>query len=123
MADTQEPDLIGDYDQTALAPRWEGTLADVRDCITAAFSRAPSVLTEPRQLAEVATLALAEYLGGRAVYLPRGHVLKTALRDQRLFADYTGDNIHELTRKYRLCEQAVYGIIRRQRKRQARSSS
>ena len=112
---TDEFDPVHDHDSKTLEPLWKGTLADVVACLEAAFQRMQPIPNTPREVAEIATLSLAEYIGGRALYLPRAHALKTELRHQRIYRDFTGDNIRELVRKYRMSEQDIYGIIRKQR--------
>lgn len=108
-------DLLDRLDDPAIEHQWEGTLADMLACSQAALERAGQAPEQTHKLAQIVVLALADYMGGRALYLPRGHALKTALRDQQIWREFRGNNVRLLARRYKLCEQAVYRIIQRQR--------
>lgn len=53
--------------------------------------------------------------GGQQVYLPKDNKRRAAI----IYDEFDGNNIPELARKYSLCVQTVYKIIRKER--QARS--
>ena len=56
---------------------------------------------------------LMSYFGGQQLYVPLR--LNTSNRDQNIYADFKGNNIKELCRKYCLSEKHIYKIIRQQR--------
>ena len=116
FADTPlTPDLLDRLDDPDIAHQWEGTLADLLACSDAALKRTGLDESQAHKLAQVVVLAMADYMGGRALYLPRGHALKTALRHAQIYREFTGNNIPWLVRRYKISEQMVYNIIRRQR--------
>ncbi|WP_140918673.1 Mor transcription activator family protein [Limnobaculum xujianqingii] len=59
---------------------------------------------------------LAHYYGGRSCYLPVGDRLKTAIRDNMLYHDYTRGNgdISALADRYKLTDSRVYQIVKDQ---------
>ena len=64
-----------------------------------------------RELAERLVLEIANYLGGRPVYLPRGDALKRALRDRRIWRDSGKVPPDDLATREGLCLQQVYKIV------------
>ena len=94
-----------------LANAWEGVLADLVGVIKAETERQGKPFDQ--QTIEKVVLAIAHYLGGRAIYLPTGDRLKSALRDYAIFNDYNGRNIRELSARYDLAEPHIYAIIRK----------
>ncbi|AKO30289.1 transcriptional regulator [[Haemophilus] ducreyi] len=70
------------------------------------------------ELAEAwsSVLTISHYLGGRAIYLPRGDRLKEALRDYAIYDEFDGKNVQQLSERYGLCVPQIYAIIRKQRK-------
>ena len=58
---------------------------------------------------------MAHYFGGKSFYLPAGDKIKEALRDVQIYQDFTGNNVPELIKKYRLSESTIYAILRTQR--------
>lgn len=67
--------------------------------------------------AHVLLAELADYCGGRNIYIPRGEKLKRAIRDVDLFRDFNdhGMKVKELAIKYKITMQHVYRIINEQR--------
>mgnify|MGYP001588355692 CR=1 FL=1 len=59
--------------------------------------------------------ALAVHYGGRAFYLPSNYRLDLALRDARIYAEFSGGNIRNLAENYQLTRQQIYSIITAQR--------
>jgi Mor family transcriptional regulator len=60
-------------------------------------------------------ILLAEYLGGRLVYLPKNESLKLALRNALIWRQFTGHNVRDLAARWELNEIHVYEILREQR--------
>jgi len=65
--------------------------------------------------AQASVLALAEYFGGRMVYLPKGDRLRIALRDAEMWRAFSGKNVPELAAHYDLSEIHVYSLLKKQR--------
>lgn len=60
---------------------------------------------------------LAEDWGGTSVYVPKDVAGRLTARNRALYAEFRGDNIHEIARRYGLSEQRVYSIIKHERDR------
>lgn len=64
---------------------------------------------------EELTLILTDMMGGKVLYFPRAESLKTFIRDQQIFKEFTGNNHKALSDKYDLTEPRIYQIIQEQR--------
>ncbi|EJC2835506.1 TPA: transcriptional regulator, partial [Escherichia coli] len=53
---------------------------------------------------------------GGQVYIPRGQVLDSLIRDLRIWNDFNGRNVSELTTRYGVTFNTVYKAIRRMRR-------
>ena len=60
-------------------------------------------------------VVLANYFGGRQVYLPRDEKLRLALRDNQIWHNFDGRDIDVLEKRWRLTRQQIYNIIAHQR--------
>jgi Mor family transcriptional regulator len=58
---------------------------------------------------------LADYFGGRMVYMPTGEKLHQALRDALIWTEFKGNNQLALSQKYQLTITRVYQILAEQR--------
>lgn len=114
--DLDDPQLQQLLDAAATSDRraWPQTLADLIDLITAHFQRRG--VAEPVGEARALVALIANYFGGRPMYLPRGQRLATALRDAALYAEYDGANVHELARRHRISVAHAYYILAQQRR-------
>jgi Mor family transcriptional regulator len=101
---------------TPAAPnvRWPAELARLFGLVEDTIAQAPD-LTDRSAVARALCLAVADNLGGRMVYFPRGTYLKRVLRDRKLYSEFDGRNHRELAEHYDLCLQTVYKIIADQR--------
>ncbi len=68
-----------------------------------------------KNFGEEVTRFLAQHWGGQTIYFPVDIASRLATRNERLFAEFTGDNQAELAKKYRLTTQHVYKIIKTER--------
>ncbi|MGE5551919.1 MAG: Mor transcription activator family protein [Bacteroidota bacterium] len=59
-------------------------------------------------------LTLAKMYGGSGVYIPKIDTMMRSIRDERLAAEFTGDNLHAIVRKYRLSKSRIYEIVEEQ---------
>lgn len=89
--------------------RWPLRLVELADIAEAALARHPGATT--REQAERLVMEIANYLGGRPVYLPRGDALKRALRDRRIWRDSGKLSPDELSTREGVCLQQIYKII------------
>lgn len=108
-------DLIERSDVAADETKWAPLLADMLRVIEALKRREGRAEADAFADAQSTVLALAEYFGGRMVYLPRGDRLRTALRDAELWRRFNGRNSAELAHEYRVSEIHCYAILKKQR--------
>ncbi|TDB43268.1 Mor transcription activator family protein [Photorhabdus luminescens] len=108
-------DQLDDIPEAELQARWPQLLADIIDLFSTELQRQGCV-KDTRLSASKLASALAHYYGGRAVYLPTGDTLKVALRDNRLFNEWScsRSDVVQLAKKYNLTHSTVYAILRQQ---------
>lgn len=110
-----DPQAAADYAE-AIADatdrgKWPLRLLELTDLAEAQLARNSGKALAPRELAERLVIEIANYLGGRPVYLPRGDALKRALRDRRIWRDCGKVDPDELATREGVCLQQVYKII------------
>lgn len=104
------PDLAG-----VTVENWGKVLAGMVDLFTTLFRRRGRTVEEATEEAQVVVLELANYQGGREVYLPRGNKLLKAIRDRRIFLEHNGRNEAELAERYELTPRQIRQINAEQR--------
>lgn len=95
---------------------WTQSLVEIMEVLMSAFKRSGDSPDEARKRAEAAAIALSQYFGGRQFYIPMNNGLQRSLRDQKIFADFNGQNVPELAVRYGVSIQMVYRVIAEQRK-------
>lgn len=96
--------------------KWPLVLADILDVLESEFRRRVKAGAEARELAVIATIALARHIGGRPVHLPRGVRLEQAIRDREIFRAWRdGRDVTDLARAHSLDLSNIYKIIGAQR--------
>ena len=124
MSADPQPDLLPDDDIFGLLDqvgnehlpkdRWPQTLADMVDVLVAVSKRQGmdegTAFTGARQ----AVAAIAHYLGGRPIYLPKGDEIKRALRDEEIYRVANRDNIDAIAQQYGFSRRAIEKIVARQ---------
>lgn len=127
MADQEQPDLFGQSveelqsclnklsreDAAEVRKRWPSNLQSLALLIEAELSK--TEVKEPQKVGESITLAIGHYFGGRDVYIPTDQRLKAALRDIKIWQEWTGNNLEFLANKYALTQRRVAEIIQHQR--------
>lgn len=98
-----------------LVNRWPSLLVEVIDVMQAELQRQHFEESEAKLTASKLVGVMAHYFGGKSFYLPAGDKIKEALRDTQIYRDFTGNNVPELIKKYRLSESTIYAILRQQR--------
>lgn len=96
--------------------KYEGLIGEMFDVLINEFEKNSKTKNEALALAESTVLTIANYFGGRSFYLPNGTRLKAQIRANRIFKEFKGDNMNELTRKYSLSPPHIYAILRKQQK-------
>jgi len=129
MSREEQDDLLGDesFSESLLEhldeiPRdiqrkWPKDLAALIDIYEASLKRQGLDNALARRLAHFLLAELANYCGGRHIYLPKGDRLKHAIRDVDLFRDWRdrGLSPDHLAGKYKISVQHVYRILNEQR--------
>jgi Mor family transcriptional regulator len=110
-------DLVERLDQVGATDcAWPQTLADIVAVFAAHRRRQglsdEAALTDAQELA----VLLAEYLGGRRHYLPRGEQLRRALRDQQIYMQMGRMPVSQIAQTHGITETQVYAIHAEQRK-------
>ena len=82
--------------------KYEGLIGEMFDVLINEFEK------NSKTLAESTVLTIANYFGGRSFYLLNGTRLKAQIRANRIFKEFKGDNMNELTRKYSLSSPPPY---------------
>lgn len=101
--------------------KWEGTLLTMLDAVRLALKKQRVDPDEIARLAPPVTMGLCDAIGGNVGYIPRGEAVRRALRNARLYDDWSGSPTErsltppELARKYGLAQQTVYEIIAKQK--------
>lgn len=98
-----------------LTNRWPTLLVEVIDVMQAELQRQQFAETQAKLTASKLVGVMAHYFGGKSFYLPAGDKIKEALRDVQIYQEFTGNNVRELIKKYRLSESTIYAILRTQR--------
>lgn len=126
---TKQEDLIGgDTPQTEASlvgqdlsdvpeTKWAPMLANLVGVLEATFRRRGHDDDDALRLACDGVLAIAEYGGGRVMYLPRGDRLRIALRDAEIHRRWQGGvSIPALAAAHDITEIHVYRIVAEQRR-------
>ncbi len=105
---TLKPDERTDY-----IKRWPSTLQSI--CELMRITLEGQKVSNAMVISEALATTLSTYLGGRDLYIPNGERLKDALRDIRIWREFKGNNLEQLSRDYGLTERRVSQIIAEQR--------
>lgn len=99
-----------------VSTKWRGVMYELIDIVEARLLRCNDMpAKQARRYAVDAILAIAEFAGGRQIYLPKLHQVKHEIRNQKIYAEFNGSNMDDLAAKYRLTTRALYTIIKQQR--------
>ncbi|TRY13580.1 Mor transcription activator family protein [Shewanella hanedai] len=93
--------------------RWPSTLQSLCELMRVTLDR--QAVSNSVHISEALATTLSTYLGGRDIYIPNGERLKDALRDIRIWREFKGNNLEQLSRNYDLTERRVSQIIAEQR--------
>lgn len=114
--DDDAADLLERVDESHVPEgKWPQMLADFIDVLRSAFARDGLDEAQSDRQARLAVTALAEYLGGRMFYLPKGDSLRQAIRHDRIWREFDGQNISQLAQTYEVSERQVYRVLAQQR--------
>lgn len=108
-------DHLDQIPSVELENRWPSLLVEVIDVMQAELLRQNFAEDKAKKTASKLVGVMAHYFGGKSFYLPAGDKIKEALRDAQIYQEFTGKNVPELIKKYRLSESTIYAILRTQR--------
>lgn len=111
--------LLDNIDTLESDPKlWPKTLHDLMCIMEAQIkTRHPELTEHAYKLARTNVIAIAHYLGGRQLYLPKDERLQKALRDYNIYHhQFTGANHQELADFHGLTKIQIYNIIANQHK-------
>lgn len=108
-------DRIGSGDEAVSEDKWAPLLAELLQVLEARYVRRGIGAREAFDLARDSVLEIAEHLGGRVAYLPRGDRIRLALRDAEIYRRCNGKNQEDLGIEYGLTTIHIYRIYRQQR--------
>ncbi|OPX57055.1 Transcriptional regulator, Middle operon regulator (Mor) family [Oceanospirillum multiglobuliferum] len=97
--------------------KWPKDLIEMADFIHAELNASGITSEEKHLLTEKVLIALCFRSGGRGFYLPKADAVKTSLLHKRIHDEWAANvQISTLIRQYDLSEQAIYSIIKEQRR-------
>lgn len=96
--------------------RWAPMLVDLLRVIEATHARRGMSADAAFSAALDAVTAVAEYFGGRPIYIPRGDRLAIALRDAQIFRRVKAGNHDAIAAEYGLTTLHIYRIYKQQKR-------
>lgn len=117
-ADAERHDPIHKGDLADVpSKKWAPLLADLLRVQETLFKRRGMANQEAFEVACAVVIATADYIGGRAAYIPRGDRLRAALRDAKMWREYDGNpaTVERLAAEHKLTTIRVYAILKQQR--------
>jgi Mor family transcriptional regulator len=94
-----------------IAEKWPLRLLELADVTEATILRHAARPGSPREQAERIVRAIAHYMGGRVIYLPKGDDLDRMLRNRAIWRDFTGNNHEALAERENLAVPTIYKIV------------
>jgi len=111
--------LLDGADDLASIPesKWAPLLADLLRVLEALYQRRGMDAAAAWDMASSSTIAIADFLGGRVAYIPRGDRLRNAIRDAGIWRAYDGKpaTIERLADLHGLSTITIYSICKVQR--------
>jgi len=93
------------------AGKWPLRLLELADVVEAEILRHQAKPGTPREQAERLVVLIAQHMGGRPFYLPRGDDLVRMLRNRRIWRDFRGNNHEILADREGLTLPQIYKIV------------
>ena len=101
------------------ATQWPTELRTLFDVLHATAISFGDSAPDAAARAAIGVVAIAQNMGGRGVYLPRGESLMVAVRDRQMYAQFSGgggDEVKRLALAHDLTDIHVYRILAREHK-------
>ncbi len=115
LGEVDTDDMLAHLDELELpSHKWAGVLAQMIDILNSHFQRhgrnADAAIIESQQI----VLEIAQYLGGRPLYLPRGDRLRAALVARQIYLQHDGRNVELLAERTGYSVRHIQRIIAEQ---------
>lgn len=111
-----------DLQRVINADRWPQQLQDMTGTVLVAVTACDPDMTPDRArlLSVAAVCAIATEYGGSLLYIPKNDAIRKAVRDLRMWSEYDGtttgpNSINALAKRYKISNQTVWAILRKQR--------
>lgn len=103
-----------DVSNRAPSAAWPVLLKNMVDVLDDFFAQRSMPREKAKLEAKAVVAALANYFGGRQIYLPKGNTLKKALRDIDIYRQANGRNTRELADTFGCTERNIQRIVQEQ---------
>ena len=104
---------LKDDERSDFIHRWPSTLQSLSALMQVTLKK--HGVSNADRISEDLATGLSLYFGGRDMYIPNGESLKKALRDIKIWNEFKGNNLEQLSREYGLTERRISEIIAEQR--------
>lgn len=113
-ADAFDVAKLGAADMREARHRWPQRLAELFDVQLAYALRSGMDPETAERDATERTFLIADYIGGRLLYIPSGEKLRIAVRDLQMARAQGRVSVDDLARRHSLSQQQVYNILTEQ---------
>ena len=114
--DTNDESLLAGEFIALSRELWPEALAEIVDVLTDEAIRKHALDKEKANvIACNMAAALAKHFGGRQFYLPKGDKLANAIRDNKIWSAFNGNNVDDLVKQHGLTRMRIYAILKEQR--------
>lgn len=104
---------LKDDERSDFIHRWPSTLQSLSALMQVTLKK--HGVSNADRISEDLATGLSLYFGGRDMYIPNGESLKKALRDIKIWNEFKGNNLEQLSRDYGLTERRISEIVAEQR--------
>lgn len=104
---------LKDDERSDFIHRWPSTLQSLSALMQVTLKK--HGISNADRISEDLATGLSLYFGGRDMYIPNGESLKKALRDIKIWHEFKGNNLEQLSRVYGLTERRISEIVAEQR--------
>ncbi|QLG92294.1 hypothetical protein HZF02_10085 [Pseudomonas yamanorum] len=104
---------MNEEDMQYIVSDWAGPALELFECIHAVAIKAALQGLSPKQIANEAVQEITCEMGGRVIYIARGHRYSQAQRNKEIYElwKYHNRPVSVLAKKYKLASASVYEII------------
>lgn len=115
--DVNHDDIIANLggSPVGIKDKWPHLVAEMIDLLKAVRESQGATELQAKKEALEITERICKTFGGMQMYVPKGHQLEMAVRNNRIWNDFTGSNVEQLMHKYDLTQVRIYKILKEQR--------